>query len=210
MHRDLLLAIKQSVDTDRRPGRFLLTGSANLLSIATIGDSLAGRMEIVPLLPLAQAEILGNRSSFLAKVFAGIVPQPTDCILGSELVARVFSGGYPEAVARQIWDRKYRWHGSYLRSIIERDVQDIAQVGDILAMPRLLHVVAHYSAQLVNFSAIGTALQMSHKTAKRYLDIFEQMHLIKFLPSWSVNRLSRLVKTPKLHFYRHRLARGAS
>ena len=197
---DLLLAIKQSVDTDGRPGRFLLTGSANLMSIATVGDSLAGRMEIVPLLPLAQAEILGNPSTFLAQVFAGVVPQPTDCILGQDLVQRVFAGGYPEAVARRSWDRRHRWHVSYLRSIIERDVQDIAQVGDLVAMPRLLHVVAHYSAQLVNYSTMGSTIQMSHKTAKRYLEIFEKMHLIKILPSWSVNRLNRLVKAPKLHF----------
>jgi predicted AAA+ superfamily ATPase len=152
---DLLLAIKSSVDSDGRPGRFLLTGSANLMSLSTVADSLAGRMEILPLLPLAQAEIFGSRSTFLENVFCGVAPKADRIVIGQSLIDRVLQGGYPEAVARTTWDRRYRWQEAYTRSLILRDVQDVAQIQDLAMLPRLLQVLAEHSAQLVNYSRMG-------------------------------------------------------
>jgi len=109
----LLLAIKKSVDEDRRPGRFLLTGSANLMSLPTVADSLAGRMETLLLLPLSQSEIEGQSTNWLDSVFAGRIPQSGEKALGSDLVDRVLSGGYPEAISRSTPRRRIAWARQY-------------------------------------------------------------------------------------------------
>jgi predicted AAA+ superfamily ATPase len=197
---ELLLAIKQSVDKDGRPGRFLLTGSANILSMVQVADSLAGRMETIRLLPLAQTEILATASSFLKNAFAGTVAPISNFLMADDLIQCVLKGGYPEALARRSWQRRYRWQETYIQDLVRRDVQDLAKIEDLAVMPRLLQVLAHHSAQLVNYSNLGASVQLNYKTAQRYINIFEQMYLIRSLPPWSTNRLSRLVKAPKLHF----------
>jgi predicted AAA+ superfamily ATPase len=197
---ELLLAIKQSVDKDGRPGRFLLTGSANILSMVQVADSLAGRMETIRLLPLAQTEILATASSFLKNAFAGTVAPISNFFMADDLIQCVLKGGYPEALARRSWQRRYRWQETYIQDLVRRDVQDLAKIEDLAVMPRLLQVLAHHSAQLVNYSNLGASVQLNYKTAQRYINIFEQMYLIRSLPPWSTNRLSRLVKAPKLHF----------
>jgi predicted AAA+ superfamily ATPase len=198
---DLLLAIKEAVDRDGRPGRFLLTGSANLMTLPRVADSLAGRMEIIRLLPLAQAEILGDtRPSFLSSLFSGRPPQVGEVRLGSELVERVLAGGYPEALARNSWARRQDWHLNYVDAVIQRDVRDVAQIDQLDRMPRLLRALAEHSGQLVNHSGVGAAFNLNHVTTQRYTGVFEQLFLVRTLPPWSNNALSRLIKTPKLHF----------
>ena len=114
---DLLLAIKESVDTDKRPGRFLLTGSANLMTLPRVADSLAGRMEIIRLLPLAQTEICGREKDFFGPLFRGEPPSCGEMIVADALVEAVLTGGYPEAVARTSWSRRQTWHLDYLDAI---------------------------------------------------------------------------------------------
>ncbi len=97
----LMLALKESVDADRRPGRFLLTGSADLMTLPRVADSLAGRMEVMRLFPLAQCEIQGANSGFLAAAFAGEVPHVAKAMVGDDLVTAVLAGGYPEALTRR-------------------------------------------------------------------------------------------------------------
>jgi predicted AAA+ superfamily ATPase len=197
---DVLLAIKRSVDEDARPGRFLLTGSANLLTVPRIADSLAGRMGIINLLPLSQAEMRGARSTFLQQVFAGAIPKPGPLLNGLDLVASVLAGGYPEAVRRLAWRRQRAWYLDYVRAILERDVRDVAQVERLPMMHRLLVILAHHAAQLVNHAGLGAQIGLNHVTTQRYVGVLEQLFLIRLLPPWSANSLSRLVKTPKLHF----------
>lgn len=197
---ELLRAIKASVDTDRRPGRFLLTGSANLLAQPRAADSLAGRMETVPLLPLAQCEIRNARCKFLDQVFRSEAPSVGDLAVGDDLVSLVIAGGYPEALARGSWPRRRAWHLNYVSSIVQRDVRDIAAIDGLRQMPRLLRVLAQHSGQLVNYSTIGAALDLSHVTTQKYLGIFEQLFLIRTLAPWHANELKRLIKTPKVHF----------
>ena len=93
---ELLRAIKRSVDDDRRPGRFLLTGSANILALPRVSESLAGRMEVVSLLPLSQVEVRGGKPSFLKTAFAGRVARPQHVLTGDDLVNTVLTGGYPK------------------------------------------------------------------------------------------------------------------
>ncbi|MGQ0836486.1 MAG: ATP-binding protein [Gammaproteobacteria bacterium] len=196
----VLLAIKRSVDTDKRPGRFLLTGSANLMTLPQVADSLAGRMEIAELLPLSQSELRRRPCDFLERVLQGKSPTVGEPVVGAELVRRVVSGGYPEALQRTSWPRRQKWFLDYARAVIERDVRDIAQIEHTRQMPRLLRILAQHSGRLVNYSSIGAPLGIGHVTTQKYTGVLEQLFLIKTLQPWYTNELKRLVKTPKLHF----------
>ncbi len=196
----LLLAIKQSVDEDRRPGRFLLTGSANLMTLPLVADSLAGRIEHQVLLPLAQSEIAGEEGcrDWIDQVFAGRVPHPAAG--RDDVIERVLRGGYPEALARATPRRRQAWAKQYVDMLLRRDIRDLARLDKVAHLPRLLTILAHVSGQLCNFSQLGGQIGLDHKTVGKYLAVFEQMFLMQRVPAWSGNRLSRLVKTHKLQF----------
>lgn len=197
----LLRTIKKSVDEDRRPGRFLLTGSTDILTLPGISDSLAGRMETVNLLPLAQAEILGRRPVFLTRVLAGEPPpETTGNGAGAPVMELALRGGYPEMVRRSDPARRQAWAREYVRAIVQRDVRDIASIDKIERLPRLLRALAQHSGQLVNFTRLAGQLGIDDKTARKYVGMFEQVFLVRRLEPWSRNHLKRLVKTPKLHF----------
>jgi predicted AAA+ superfamily ATPase len=197
---ELLRAIKQSVDNDRRSGRFLLTGSANILTLPQVSESLAGRMEIVTLLPISRAEIAGKKPSFLDAAFAGKLPKPRSTLIGDDLVQSVLVGGYPEMLRRIDPRRRQAWARDYVNAIVQRDVRDIAEVEKLDQLPRLLQVLAHHSGQLTNFTQIGGQLGIDDKTTRKYIGILEQLFLVHRISPWFHNKLSRLVKTPKLHF----------
>ena len=198
---ELLLAIKTAVDEDPRPGRFLLTGSANLMTLPRVSDSLAGRMEVVPLLPLAQAELKGTPTTFLETVFQGRMPKVSHCVLGPELHIPVLSGGYPEALARSDWRRRQDWLLNYAEAVVQRDIRDIAQIEKLPLMPRLLRMLAHHSGQLVNHSGIGTQLGLAHPSVQKYTGIFESLFLVCHLQPWTCNAIKRISRKPKLHFF---------
>ena len=197
---ELLLAIKQSVDQDRRPGRFLLTGSANLMAIPTVADSLAGRMETLTLLPLSQSEINSQTTNWIDNVFAGRILESTHSAVGNDLIDRVLRGGYPEAVARASAKRRATWAQQYIDALIQRDVRDIATIEKLDQLPRFLSVLAQTAGQMCNYSQLSGQVGLDGKTAARYINIFEQMYLLKRIDVWARNRLNRLVKTPKLQF----------
>jgi predicted AAA+ superfamily ATPase len=196
----LLLAIKKSVDEDRRPGRFLLTGSANLMALPTVADSLAGRMETLSLLPLSQSEIHGNSKNWLDAAFTGNLLNVSTPILGNELVEIVLRGGYPEALARSTARRRTIWARQYLDAIIQRDVLDVASIDKLDQLPRFLRCLAQVSGQMCNYSQLGGQVDLDSKTAARYVGVLEQMYLLKRIEVWAKNHLNRLVKTPKLQF----------
>lgn len=196
----LLLAIKKSIDEDRRPGRFLLTGSANLMALPTVADSLAGRMETLTLLPLSQGELYGATSNWLDSVFAGRIPEISTPLIGQSLYDAVLRGGYPEAVSRKTPKRRTTWARQYIDALIQRDVRDVAGLEKLDHLPRFLRALAHTSGQLCNYSQLGGQVGLDHKTVARYMGVFEQMYLLKRVEVWGRNRLSRIVKTPKLQF----------
>jgi len=197
---DLLRAIKRSVDEDRRPGRFLLTGSANILTLPQVSESLAGRMEIVSLLPLSRAEIRGRKPTFLRAAFAGKIVGSAEVLMGESLVEVVLIGGYPEMLRRKDSKRRRPWALDYVRAIVQRDVREIAEVEKLDQMPRLLRILASHSGQLTNFTQTGGQMGMDDKTTGKYIGILEQLFLVRRVEPWFRNRLKRLVKTPKLHF----------
>ncbi|MYF89571.1 MAG: ATP-binding protein [Boseongicola sp. SB0676_bin_33] len=196
----LLLVIKSLVDRDARPGRFLLTGSANLMMLPKVADSLAGRMEVVRLLPLSQSEIRGGQGHFLDDAFSGKSPSVGEPVLGTDLVELVLAGGYPEVLERGSWRRRQDWHDQYVDGIVQRDIREVAQVGQLAQMPKLLNVLAGHAGQLVNYSGMGVGLGMNHVTTQKYTGVFESLYLIHSLQAWHSNRLKRLIKSPKLHF----------
>lgn len=197
---DLLRAIKKSVDDDRRPGRFLLTGSANLLTLPQVSESLAGRMEVVNLLPLSRAEVRSKRPNFLTAAFDGRLLNPAEAMIGDELVQAVLIGGYPEMLRRRDPQRRQAWARDYVKAIVQRDVRDIADIEKLDQMPRLLQVLAHHSGQLTNFTQIGGQIGVDDKTTRKYVAILEQLFLVRRVEPWFRNPLKRLIKTPKLHF----------
>ncbi len=202
----LLLALKLSIDQDRRPGRFLLTGSANLLALPSIADSLAGRMEVHALLPLSQTELQGRQSDFLRRAQAHDWPitHPawvTPSVNGQrDMLLHVLAGGYPEMRTRATPARRSAWAKAYIQTLVERDVQDIAQIEHLSHIPRLLEVAAAHCGQLFNATQIGGQLSMDARTVEKYLGVLEKLFLVQRLPAWGRNELGRLVKTPKLHF----------
>jgi predicted AAA+ superfamily ATPase len=196
----LLLAIKKSVDEDRRPGRFLLTGSANLMALPTVADSLAGRMETLLLLPLSQSEIEDRPANWIDSIFAGRILTADPPILGNELVERVLRGGYPEAISRPTVKRRVAWARQYIDAIIQRDVRDVADIDKLDQLPRFLRALAQTAGQMCNYTKLGGQVGLDGKTVSRYVGVFEQMYLLKRIDAWARNRLNRVVKTPKLQF----------
>ncbi|MCY4362640.1 MAG: ATP-binding protein [Gammaproteobacteria bacterium] len=196
----LLPAIKKSVDEDRRPGRFLLTGSANLMALPTVADSLAGRMETLLLLPLSQSEIENKPKNWIDSIFAGDILTADPPVLGNDLAERVLRGGYPEAVARPTVKRRIAWARQYLDAIIQRDVRDIAEIDKLDQLPRFMRALAQTAGQMCNYSETGGQVGLDGKTVSRYISVFEQMYLLKRNDVWARNRLKRVVKTPKLQF----------
>ena len=196
----LLLAIKKSVDEDRRPGRFLLTGSANLMLLPAAADSLAGRMETLTLLPLSQSELHGSSANWIDAAFAGRLLKVTIPVTGEELVNVVLRGGYPEAISRTGARRRTVWARQYLNAIIQRDVRDVASIDKLDQLPRFLRILAEISGQMCNYTKLGGQVGLDSKTASRYTGVLEQMYLLKRIEVWARNRLKRVVKTPKLQF----------
>lgn len=198
---DLVKAIKIEVDRDRRKSRFLLTGSANLLTIPQVSESLAGRMSLLQLLPLSQSEIMGGSGTFLDAIFAGELPKINEEVSGPDLVELVLAGGLPEVLLeRETGKPKRLWYNGYIETILQRDLRDIAQIEKPRQMGHLLRLLALFSGKTVNFLKIGEALAMNHVTTKRYMQLLEDLYFFRTLPSWQTNSLKRSVKAPKLYF----------
>ena len=202
---DLILALKKAVDEDPRPGRFLITGSAELFKGATSPDSLAGRVETIELLPFSQAELArGDPPTFVERAFAGdfaaaYTPNGhTHPMLN--LVERVVAGGYPEAVSRTVAIRRQTWLRGYARALAERDATEIATVGKPTEMIRLIDHMAVVASELVNMSKLGSRLGVDGKTVDRWMSLLEHMFFIRRIPAWHRSGLKRLVKARKLTF----------
>ena len=198
----LLLALKLVIDQDRRPGRFLLTGSANLMALPQIADSLAGRMALHTLLPLSQSELQGRPNDFLQRAQAQDWPltHPAWVTPQGDTLAHVLAGGYPEMRKRPTGARRQAWAKAYIQTLVERDVRDVAQIDQWHQLPQLLAVAAAHCGQLLNAAQTGGQLGLNGKTVDKYLGILEKLFLVQRLPAWNRNELSRLIKTPKLHF----------
>lgn len=194
---ELFRAIKLSVDADRRPGRFLLTSSADVMLLPIASESLAGRMEILTLWPFSQGEVETQPEHFIDVLFEPNLPD-TNVGDGDEVWERVVRGGYPEAVERRATRRLGRWFESYITTILQRDVRDLANIEGLSEMPRLLALLAARTATLLNASEVSRSSKLPTSTLKRYMTLLQATFLVRLIPAWSTNRSKRLVKSPKL------------
>lgn len=197
----LILAIKQSVDHNRLPGRYLLTGSANLLQLPQLADSLAGRMEVLQLHPLTESEKEAADGQFIKRWLGGdLKPQiaGSRVLRPSSLPARMLAGGYPEACRRN-QARAQNWLRQYMQAIIERDIKDIAKVKDSSDLLNLIELLAERTGSLLNISELASTLERSRITVENHLAILEKLFLVRQLPAWHRNATKRAVKTQKVH-----------
>ncbi len=199
---DIFPALKLAVDRDRQPGRFLLTGSANILLLPRVSESLAGRMEILTLWPLSQGEIEGVEDNLIDRLFSAQFALPHTSLKGAgtraDLLDRVTRGGYPEALGRKTEERRREWFGSYITTILQRDVREMANIEGLTELPRALTLLATRASSLHNLADISRSIDIPQTTLKRYLTLLETTFLLSPLPAWSSNLGKRLVKAPKL------------
>ena len=197
----VLVAVKRAVDQDRRPGRFLLTGSANPLLTPAVTDSLAGRMEIVQLHPLTESEKARQPGHLLHALLHGDFEpgiRPGAEPAGPALPERLVAGGYPEPLDRTP-RRARQWHRQYVRGIIERDVRDVARIRDAHELRRLLELLALRSAELFNASRLANELGIRRETVEHYVAVLERIFLVRRIPAWRRDPARRLIASPKVH-----------
>lgn len=196
---ELALPIKMKVDNNRAPGMYVLTGSANPLVIPRLNDSLAGRMFILHLWPLSQAELLQTQPNFIEMLFApdwnpGKYPRWGR----EEMLYSLLKGGFPtvQSFSSEIRDE---WFNNYLRTLLERDVQDLAQIRKLEELPKLLQLLAHRSSSLLNVSELSRSVQIPYTTLTFYLTLLEALYLIIRQPSWHKNATKQVKKNQKIY-----------
>ena len=196
---ELFPALKLEVDRNRVPGRFILAGSTNVLLLPALSESLAGRLQIVRLHPLSRYELASNPRGFVTDLFEGGFKIAQARRLGSRLAELIVAGGFPPALARPTPRRQANWYRDYVETLVQRDVRDLARIRSLEALPLLLRAAASQTARLFNLADLAAPFQLSRPTIGEYVTLLERLFLLERLPPWHSNRLSRLVKTPKLH-----------
>lgn len=195
---EILLAIKRAVDRHRRPGRFLLTGSADVRMLPTVTESLAGRMETIALHPFSQGELEGSVDGFVDAVLAEELPAFAPPEIGRrELLERVTIGGYPEAVARARPDRRRAWFAAYIESVIQREVRELANIEGRAELPALLTLLAARSASMLNLAGLGRDVGIAQTTLRRYYSLLRAVYLLDEVPAWSTRDTKKVARSPK-------------
>ena len=198
----LFPVIKAAIDRKRQPGRFLLTGSANVMLLPKISESLAGRMEVLTLWPFSQGEMRDTKETFVETLFSPKSvgwTRKTITLSRSDLLESVLVGGYPVAVARHSAARRGAWFESYVMTTLQRDIRDLANIADVTAVPRLLSVVAARAGGLLNFADLSRTVALPQTTLKRYFALLEATFLVQLLRPWSRNIGKRVIQTPKVY-----------
>lgn len=195
----LFRAVKAAVDADRRPGRFVVTGSARLLSVPEMADALVGRVEVIELWPFSEIELAGSRSSVL-----DVIERSPEAIVESRAVRRaeladlVVRGSLPEAVSRAR-GRRRAWFDAYASTSVTRVVNQIADLERVAEIPRLLRLLAARSAEELNVAKLASEFGWSARTIDAYLAQLSSAFVLQLLPAWSVNLSSKVVHRPKIH-----------
>ncbi len=197
---DLFSQLKARVDEDRRPGRYVLTGSANVLLLPKIAESLAGRSELFTLWPLSQGELSGRKETFLDMLFEDRIPavsERTD--IRRDVLRRALRGGYPEVISRARADRRHAWFRAYTTTILQRDVRELTEIDKPQDLTRILRVVAARAGSALNVLELSRALGIPHMTVRRYLTILERLYFVLMVPGWSGGLGTRLRQHPKAY-----------
>lgn len=196
----LLLAIKDRVDRDTRPGRFLLTGSADVFASNRVHEALTGRMETITLWPLSQSEIRKSHANAIDMLFGGRAPIVREAPIGREAFAGIAAaGGYPEARLRPAGRRRDRWFANYTQDTLTRDLRDITDALKLGEMPRLLRLLASQSAGELVYRNLAARLDLTGETVKSYVRLLEAVFLVKLLPAWRPGIGAREIRAPKAY-----------
>jgi len=196
---DLIPEIKYVVDNDRRPGQYLLTGSANIKSLPSVTESLAGRVKNIRLRPLAQGEILRKKPAFLNMAFEGKFPKK---IIGYDKEAifdLAFRGGYPEAVLLKMQKDRRDWHKDYIDTLIARDLKDIANIKRQDSLRELIKILASWSGKFMDLPPICNALGLSKPTTDSYINALEALYLFEKVAPWTKTDYDRVGRSPKTY-----------
>ena len=196
---ELFLPLKAAVDRKRIPGDYLLTGSANVLSMPKIADSLAGRMEVVPMLPLMQAEIEGAEGNFVDFAFGQGEVVPREWELGRPIEERAMIGGFPEPVARTSARRRQQWAQAYASMLMDRDLRDLAQLDSRSHLPQLISVIAARNGSMLNLAEMSRRVGVPHTTLTRHYELLLRLYLVQEVPAWSANVATRFMRAPKVY-----------
>lgn len=197
----LLLAIKEEVDRNPSPGRFLLTGSTRFLTVPTLSESLAGRVDILDLWPLSQGEIRGARDSFPDHLFGTVSRLRSlrpSTLSRKEYFEALCRGGFPEVQRRSAAGRR-TWFASYLDTVTQKDVPEIARIRQARDLKRILRFLAANTAGELNVASLARDLGMPRTTVDGYLPLLETVYLSFQVPAWSRNLSAKVVKHPKVH-----------
>lgn len=198
---ELLLSIKEQVDADPRPGRYLLTGSARVLGLRALPDTLPGRVETIELWPFSQGEIDGTPDRFIDALFThGPDLRHTSTLTRADYADRVVRGGFPEAVARATPRRRERFFDSYVSDLIARDVTQLSEIERVPEMRTLIRLLAARSGNLLVPATLASVAGVPLTTVNRYLALLEEVFLTKRVPAWSRNLSNRATSIPKLAF----------
>lgn len=196
---EIFLPIKQDIDENRIPGRYLLTGSANPLLIPRVGDSLVGRLEIFNLFPLSQGEIIGKKEKFIDNIFnVEHKFKKIKDLNRNDIFEKIIIGGYP-LVQDSSEKNRFAWFESYINLLLQRDIQDLASISGITEFPKLLNILATRAGNLLNVSELSRTAGIPSTTLHRYLNLLEALFLISFQSAWSSNLGKRYVKSPKIN-----------
>ncbi len=195
---ELLLPIKAAIDRDRRPGRFILTGSAQVMLLPKVSESLAGRVEVHTLWPFSQAEIEGKEGQLVECLLdPEVKPPPAPQVPRANLIERVARGGFPEAVSRAT-PRREDWVDAYLTAVVQRDLHDLANIERLAEVPAILASLAARVRAPLNKAELGSSVGIPRTSVNRYLALLEQVFLVRRLPAWHTNRIKQITKSPKL------------
>ena len=170
---EIFTSLKAAIDRRRTAGRFILTGSANILFVPRLADSLAGRMGILRLHPLAQAEIRNKRPRFIDTLFRRGFRTGIAESLGADLLARIAAGGYPAALERQAGARRRAWYREYVETQIQRDVRDLSRLRSLDTLPKLLAVAASQTARLINVAELSAPFELTRQTIHEHVTVLE-------------------------------------
>jgi uncharacterized protein len=196
---EIFTAIKRAVDRGRRPGRFLLSGSANFTLLKGITETLAGRSVYLEMRPFSRREISGNLAEppFLQRFFEEpSAPEHEKCKpVESE---EILTGGMPSICLGEIEDRSF-WFKGYEQTYLERDIREISQIENIIAYRNLLHLACLRSGQILNLSQLGRDAKLTSATASRYLSLLETSFVVSKLHPYLKNKAGRLIKSPKIY-----------
>ncbi len=197
---EIFLPLKQLVDEHKKPGMVIMTGSANPLLTATIADSLAGRMALLRLMPLSQGEMLQRNEDIISYLFTDQWRlKQVQPLTRATLLAMLCHGGYPGLPTTDNQAQIDIWFNSYLTTILERDVQDLAQIEGIKELPHLLQLLATRTGGLLNVAELSRSTDITHSTLKRYLTLLEAVFLVYELQPWFNKLGKRLVKSSKIY-----------